>query len=241
MQRARRVSAGRQPADTAKSRGKENLITNERLVEYIHSLEPERSELLEAVRREALAADVPIIRDETAALLKCFIKAFQPHRILEIGTAVGYSALTMAEVMPEDATILTVENYPPRIMKARQNLGSSPCRDRITLREEDAGTVIRELAEEKQCFDFIFMDAAKAQYPVWLPGILTVLRSGGILLSDNILQDGTITESRYQVERRDRTIHTRMREYLFTLKHHPQLDTSIIPIGDGVSFSVKKQ
>lgn len=215
------------------------MITNERLEEYIHSLEPDRSKLLTEIRKEALAAEVPIIRDETAALLKCFITALRPEHILEIGAAVGYSALTMAEVMPEQCDILTVENYPPRIEVASANFKRSPYRDRITLVAEDAGKVIERLTEENRSFSFIFMDAAKAQYPVWLPGILRLMRPGSVLVSDNILQDGSIVESRYQVNRRDRTIHTRMREYLYTLKHHPELETSIIPIGDGVSMSVK--
>jgi predicted O-methyltransferase YrrM len=133
-----------------------------------------------------------------------------------------------------------VENYPPRIEAASANFKRSPYRDRITLVAEDAGKVIERLTEENRSFSFIFMDAAKAQYPVWLPGILRLMRPGSVLVSDNILQDGSIVESRYQVNRRDRTIHTRMREYLYTLKHHPELETSIIPIGDGVSMSVKR-
>lgn len=216
------------------------MITNERLEEYIHSLEPDRSKLLTEIRKEALAAEVPIIRDETVALLKSLITALRPEHILEIGAAVGYSALTMAEVMPRYCDILTVENYPPRIDNALQNFKRSTYQERITLVQDDAGEVIRRLGEEGKWFSFIFMDAAKAQYPVWLPGILKLMKPGSVLVSDNILQDGSIVESRYQVNRRDRTIHTRMREYLHTLKHHPELETSIIPIGDGVSMSVKR-
>jgi len=216
------------------------LIENERLVNYIRSLEPDRSELLDKVRKEALAAEVPIIRDETAALLKCFVTMLRPKRILEIGTAVGYSALTMASVMGEDGEITTVENYAPRVAEAGRNISGSPYRDRIHLIDDDAGKVIRDLAESGRQFDFIFMDAAKGQYINWLPYILRMMPEGAVLFSDNILQDGSIINSRYQVERRDRTIHTRMREYLFELKHNESLETAILTDGDGISVSVKK-
>ncbi len=216
------------------------MITDERLVNYIHSLEPDRSELLETIRQEALAAEVPIIRDETAALLRCFMRMLRPASILEIGAAVGYSALCMEEAAEGQAELLTVESYPPRAAQAGRNFGRSPYSDRITLVEADAGALLRELREKQRQFDFIFMDAAKAQYIVWLPDILQLMHPGSVLVSDNILQDGSIVESRYQVERRDRTIHTRMREYLFRLKHEEQLETSILTVGDGVSISVRK-
>lgn len=216
------------------------MIANERLVNYIHSLEPDRSELLETVRKEALAAEIPIIRDETAALLKCFVMMLRPKRILEIGTAVGYSALIMAEAMPEDAVITTVENYEPRVREATKNITGSSYRDRIRLINDDAGKVIKVMASKGEQFDFIFMDAAKAQYINWLPDIIKMMPEGAVLFSDNILQDGRIIESRYQVERRDRTIHTRMREYLFELKHNVQLETSVLTDGDGISISVKR-
>ena len=216
------------------------MITDERLVNYIHSLEPDRSELLETIRAEALAAEIPIIRDETAALLKCFMRMLRPKRILEIGAAVGYSALCMEEACDGQAELLTVESYPPRIEAATRNFARSPYRDRITLVPGDAGALLRRLVEEEQHFDFIFMDAAKGQYMHWLPQILRLLPSGGVLLSDNVLQDGDIVESRYAVERRNRTIHTRMRDYLYELTHMKEFETSVIPIGDGVALSVKR-
>ncbi len=216
------------------------MIANERLVNYIHSLEPDRSELLENVRKEALAAEIPIIRDETAALLKCFVMMLRPRRILEIGTAVGYSALIMAEAMPEEANIVTVENYQPRVLEASKNISKSIYRDRIRLINDDAGKVIKTMASSGEQFDFIFMDAAKGQYINWLPDIMKMMPDRAVLFSDNILQDGRIIESRYQVERRDRTIHTRMREYLFELKHNDELETAILTDGDGISVSVKR-
>ena len=117
----------------------------------------------------------------------------------------------------------------------------SPYQDRITLVDGDAGELLRRLTEEKQNFDFIFLDAAKAQYPLWFPYLMRLMQPGAVLVSDNILQEGSIIESRYQIARRDRTIHARMREYLYTLKHTDGLETAIVPIGDGISISTRYQ
>ena len=154
-----------------------------------------------------------------------------------MGTAVGYSALLMAQVMPEGAHITTIEKYEPRIPLAREHFREAGMEERITLIEGDAEEVLKQLDGP---FDFIFMDAAKGQYIHWLPRILELMDEGALLFSDNVLQDGDIIESRFAVERRNRTIHSRMREYLYTLTHSDALQTSIIPIGEGVTLSVKK-
>ena len=213
------------------------MIVEERIRDYIHSLEPSQGELCEEIAREALKTDVPIIKKETAALLKTMVAAKQPRAILEVGTAVGYSALLMAGVMPEDCRIITIEKYEPRIPVAKENFRKAGMEQRITLLEGDAEEILQSLDGE---FDFIFMDAAKGQYIHWLPMIMRLMPKGGILFSDNVLQDGNIVQSRYAVERRDRTIHARMREYLYTLKHMEELESSIVPIGDGVAISVRR-
>lgn len=214
------------------------MITDERITAYINSLDSGDGELCDEIAREAAASFVPIIRRETAALLKTMVALKRPERILEVGTAVGYSALLMARVMPAAAHITTIEKFEKRIPIARANFKRAGLEDRITLLEGDAGEILADLSGS---FDFIFMDAAKGQYIRWLPDILRLLTPGGLLMSDNVLQDGTIVESRYAVERRDRTIHVRMREYLHTLKHLDALETTILPIGDGVALSVLKE
>lgn len=214
------------------------MIVRERITDYINSLEPDRSPLLEEIVKKARAGRVPIIRDETAAFLKTMTVLKQPKAILEVGTAVGYSALLMAEVMPSDCRITTIEKYEKRIPEAKENFRLSGESNRITLLEGDAEEILKGLAGP---FDMIFMDAAKGQYLSWLPELLRLMAPGGLLISDNVLQDGDIVESRYAVERRNRTIHTRMRDYLYELKHCDKLETSIIPIGDGVTISVLKQ
>ena len=214
------------------------MITENRLTAYINSLDQGDGELIEQIAETAVKNRVPIIRRETAALLKTMVTLVSPARILEVGTAVGYSALLMASVMPENCRITTIEKYEKRITEAKENFRLAGMEEKITLLEGDAGEILAGLSGS---FDFIFMDAAKGQYINWLPDILRLLRDGGLLMSDNVLQDGTIMESRYAVERRDRTIHERMREYLYTLKHMDEFETSILPVGDGVALSVKNR
>ena len=213
------------------------MIVEERMRTYINSLDMGNTPFLENLEKEALAGRVPIIRKEMQSFLKMFLAATRPMKILEVGTAVGYSALLMSRVMPENCRITTIEKYEKRIPIAKRNFeraGKEPC---ITLLEGDAEEILGTLSGP---YDFIFMDAAKGQYMHWLPQILRLLPSGGVLLSDNVLQDGDIVESRYAVERRNRTIHTRMRDYLYELTHMKEFETSIIPIGDGVALSVKR-
>lgn len=214
------------------------MIVDERTVTYLHSLESSNSILLEEIEEQAKRDYVPIIRKEMESFLRVMILSKKPKRILEVGTAVGYSALIMSEVMPEDCTITTIENYPVRIPIAKENFRRAKKENVISLLEGDAMQILPTL---KGTFDFIFMDAAKGQYIHFFPEIFRLLQVGGILISDNVLQDGELIESRYGIVKRNRTIHSRMREYLYLLKHHEKLETSIVPIGDGIAMSYKKE
>ena len=213
------------------------MIVNDRIRDYLHSLESSQGVLLDTIEKEALEAYVPIIKRETASLLRTMVAALKPARILEIGTAVGYSALLMCQAMPRECHITTIEKYGKRIPVARRNFKKAGEEGRITLLEGDADVLLKEL--EGRSFDLVFMDAAKGQYLHWLPQLLKVMPVGAILISDNVLQDGDIVESRFAVQRRNRTIHSRMREYLHTLKHMEELETAVIPIGDGVTISTR--
>ena len=213
------------------------MIVNDRIRDYLHSLESSQGGLLDTIEKEALEAYVPIIKRETASLLRTMVAALKPARILEIGTAVGYSALLMCQAMPRECHITTIEKYGKRIPVARRNFKKAGEEGRITLLEGDADVLLKEL--EGRSFDLVFMDAAKGQYLHWLPQLLKVMPVGAVLISDNVLQDGDIVESRFAVQRRNRTIHSRMREYLHTLKHMEELETAVIPIGDGVTISTR--
>lgn len=214
------------------------MADDERLITYIRSLESPESPLLEQIEREALDSFVPVIRKETQSFLKVLLLIKKPVRILEVGTAVGFSALLMSEYMPEGGRITTIENYEKRIPIARENFRRAGREEQITLIEGDALEVMKSLAGP---YDLIFMDAAKGQYIHYLPEAVRLLDTGGVLVSDNVLQDGEVIESRFAVERRNRTIHSRMREYLYELKHHDSLLTSILPLGDGIALSVRRE
>jgi predicted O-methyltransferase YrrM len=214
------------------------MTERERIADFIVSLEQGHGDLCDEIEKRAREDRVPVIRAETAAFLKTMTAAVSPKAILEVGTAVGYSALLMAQASSGDCIITTIEKYEKRILKARENFRQAGMEERIILLEGDAGQILAGLTGS---YDLIFMDAAKGQYIHWLPDVLRLLSPGGMLISDNVLQDNTILESRFAVERRDRTIHSRMREYLFQLKNHKDLTTSIIPIGDGVTVSVKNK
>ena len=213
------------------------MIVNERVVAYINSLDCGNSDICNTIEKEAIADEVPIIRKEMGNLLKVLLQLVQPERILEVGTAVGYSSILMSENMPDNCTITTIENYDKRIPVAENNFKRAGKEDVITLIEGDALEVLKTLEGP---YDFIFMDAAKGQYINYLPDIKRVLRKGGLFISDNILQEGEIVESRYAVTRRNRTIHTRIREYVYELTHSEDFVTSIVPIGDGITLSVKQ-
>lgn len=213
------------------------MIVGERITDFINSMNKEDVDWLYAIETGAREREVPIIRKETKEFLKTLLRMKRPKRILEVGTAVGYSALYMKQYIEENATITTIENYPPRIEEASINFENWDKEGQITLLPGDAALVLKELEGP---YDFIFMDAAKGQYIHFLPDIIRLLAKGGILLSDNVLQDGDIIESRYAIKRRNHTIHSRMREYLYVLKNKEEFTTSIIPIGDGVALSVKE-
>lgn len=213
------------------------MIVDERLVTFINSFDTGNTEMLDRIEKEAIETYVPIIRKEMQTFLKTLLAIKKPARILEVGAAVGFSAILMAEYNPVKCEIVTIENYEKRIPIARENFKRTGKEEQITLLEGDAAEVLKEI---KEPFDFIFMDAAKGQYIHFMPEVLRLLKKDGILVSDNVLQDGDIIESRYVVTRRNRTIHKRMRDYLYQLTHHEELVTSILPIGDGITVSVKQ-
>lgn len=213
------------------------MIVDERTVAFINSLDAGNTPFLNEIEKEAKKTNVPIIRTEMQSFMKLLLAMHKPMSILEVGCAIGFSALLMSEYAPAGCKITTIEKYEKRIPIARENFKRAGKEDSITLLEGDAMDWLKKLEEP---YDFIFMDAAKGQYIHFLPDILRLLKPDGILLSDNVLQDGDIIQSRYAVTRRNRTIHTRMRDYLYELKHHPQLETAILPIGDGITLSVRK-
>lgn len=212
------------------------MIVDERIVSYINSLDKGNCEYLNEIEMQAIKEYVPVIRKETQSLLKVLLSIKKPENILEVGTAVGFSTLLMSEYTSDSCKITTIEKYEKRIPIAKDNFVKAGKDNRITLLEGDALEILKSL---KDSYDFIFMDASKGQYINFLPDVLRLLKCGGILISDNVLQDGDVKESRFAVMRRNRTIHSRMREYLYEIQNCSELITTILPVGDGVTISTK--
>ena len=213
------------------------MIVDERMVAFINSFDKGNTPFLDELEKYAKETDVPIIRKEMQTFLRFLLSFSRSMKILEVGTAIGFSALLMSEYAPAGCQITTIEKYEKRIPIARENFKKAGKADCITLLEGDAADILAQL---DGTYDLIFMDAAKGQYIHFMPDIMRLLAPGGLLVSDNVLQDGDVIESRFAVTRRNRTIHSRMREYLFELTHHEQLETCILPVGDGITLSVKR-
>lgn len=211
------------------------MITNLKVLEYLDIISPVNSQTVEEIRSVAKENYIPIIKRDTENLLKFVLKMQNPKSILEIGCAVGYSAIIMLE--NSDADIVTVEKMPERVEEAKKNIKYANLEDRAKIIEGDAGEILESLVNENKKFDFIFMDAAKAQYITWLPTVKALLKDEGIIFSDNCLQEGDLLESSFAIRKRDKTIHKRMRDYIYLLLHDEDLESWIFSIGDGVLLS----
>ena len=219
----------------------------ERTEIFIESLNEGNTEFLDNLEAEANRDNVPIIRKSMQRFLKLMLELKKPKNILEVGTAVGFSAILMAQYSQSDCHITTIEKYEKRIPVAKENFLKSGFNDKITLIEGDAKDILNELLENENGddkfagrYDMIFMDAAKGQYINFLPNAVKLLKKGGVLITDNVLQDDTVIQSKFTVVRRDRTIHKRMREYIRSLMQSDELTTDILQLEDGISVSVNK-
>jgi len=212
------------------------MIIDPRMATFIDSMDPGNPPYLDELEKEAIAGDIPIIRKPLQSFFRFLLRYVKPKSILEVGTAIGFSAILMSEYAPADCKITTIEKYEKRIPVAKENFRRFGKEAQIELLEGDAAEILKELQGP---YDLIFMDAAKGQYLAFLPEVLRLMAPGGLLLSDNVLQDGDVIESRFALERRKRTTHARMREYLYELKHLPGYETVILPVGDGITLTTK--
>ena len=212
------------------------MIIDPRMATFIDSMDPGNPAYLDELEKEALAGEIPIIRKPLQSFFRFLLKYVKPRSILEVGTAIGFSAILMSEYAPADCKITTIEKYEKRIPVAKENFRKYGKDAQIELLEGDAAEILKELSGP---YDLIFMDAAKGQYLAFLPEVLRLMAPGGLLLSDNVLQDGDVIESRFALERRKRTTHARMREYLYELKHLPGYETVILPVGDGITLTAR--
>ncbi len=213
-------------------------ISMQRISSFIKSYISDDEGLLGDIYQLAVADRVPVMRKETRELLKTQLIMKKPKEVLEIGTAVGYSSLFMSKYLDDSGKITTMELDEERVKIARANIDALGKTDVITVLQGDAYETLKTL--QSDAYDFAFVDAAKGQYINYYPDVMRVVKSGGVIISDNVLQDGDVLESHYTVDKRNRTIHDRMREYLYTITHDDKLDTAILSVGDGVAISIKR-
>ena len=211
------------------------MIDEERLSVFLNSFYPGNTPYLEQLEKRCVSSGVPVIRRETQSVLRFLLEMKKPETVLEIGTAVGFSAVFFCTYSA--AAVTTIENWEPRFYAAEETFRSAGVEERVTFLKGDALEILPRL---EGVYDFIFMDAAKGRYRLFWPEIRRLLSQGGILAADNVLQEGELLESRFAVERRARTIHFRMREYLHEVSGDEDFVTTILPAGDGIALTVRK-
>ena len=211
-------------------------LIDENVRKYIQDMLPFFDGKLGLIQKDASENKIPIIPPETARLLAFLVTVSKPKNILEIGCAVGFSASLMAQYMPTDGKVTTIERYPAMIEKAKSNFAFMEAENKVRLLEGDANDILPTLTGS---YDMIFLDAAKGQYIHFLPECIRLLQTGGTLIADNVLQKGTLAADMNEIPRRQRTIHKRLRAFLQAISSTKELQSTIIPIGDGLSVSYK--
>jgi len=216
------------------------MVEHERFESFLESIPDGLPEYLTDFEIENIKENIPIIRKGSQRLIRFMLEMKKPLNILEVGTATGFSTIFMLEFLNKKAKITTIEKMEERAAKAEENFNKFDKNKQITLIKGDATDILSELASKNKTYDFIFMDAAKGQYINFLENIKKLLVSGGILITDNMLQEGRLLDSRYTVVRRDRTIHRRMRKYVNALLTDKEFETMLLESGDGMAVSIKK-
>lgn len=212
-----------------------NTIVQSYVSDYLNTLMPKRTGILARLEKDAAEQQIPIITPEVASLMEVLIKTTNPKHILEVGTAIGYSALLFCLAAGPETHLITIEREPNLIDAARANIDEAGLSNQIKVMPGDATEVLPCLTEP---VDMIFLDGAKGHYTQMLEHCLNLLKPGGLLISDNVLFRGMVASDE-KVKRRKKTIVTRMRTYLETITDHPQLQTSLLPMGDGLAISLK--
>ncbi len=214
-----------------------NAIVTPFVTSYIREKTVQTDDILRGLERYAEENNIPVAKPETARLLSVLTKLARPERVLEVGCAIGYSAITMAKGMGADGKIITLEHDANMVRLARENIEKAGLKDIINVVEADAKDYLSYI-DEDEIFDMIFLDGPKAHYLYMLDDAVRLLKKGGLLVSDNILFKGMTADDGH-FARRKVTIINRLREYIDALMKHPQLETSILSQGDGITLSVK--
>lgn len=211
-------------------------LVEDYIAEYIENMLTDCPGKLGELQRKAYEEGLPIIPKDVVKLLGFILGIKKPKAILEIGMAVGFSASFMSQFLPEDGYIKTIDRYPVMIERARKNFKKFGLENKITILEGNANDILPDMEEQ---FDFVFMDAAKGQYITILPDVLRLTKKGGIIMADDILQEGRVAQEYTEIPRRQRTIHKRLNEFLYEITHNEKLRTTVLTVGDGVALIEK--
>ena len=212
-------------------------VVKEEIVSFMRERQAPVTDALKELEEFARRENIPIIPHETVAFFRLFLQTMQPKSILEIGTAIGFSALLMAEQVP-DAKIMTIDRNEEMIGFAKENFARFDQRKQITLLEGDAVDLLEHI---EQRFDLIFMDSAKSKYIVFLPEVLKRLEVGGVVILDDIFQGGDVARDSMEVRRGQRTIYRGLQSLFDATLDHPGLTASLIPLGDGILMIRKNE
>lgn len=212
-----------------------SLIENY-LEEYINFLQPLLPNKLGELQKKAYEQNIPIITNDVVKLISILLSIKKPTNILEIGTAVGFSASLMSEFLPPEGKLITIERNPIMIKKAKENFEKLGLTKKITLLEGNANEILKNIKEK---FDVVFMDGGKGQYINILPDVYRLLKIDGLIIVDDILQDGNVAKKRQEIERRQRTIHKRLNDFLWEITNNDGLKTSLLTIDNGVALCYK--
>lgn len=212
-------------------------VVKPELVDYLRTAQKALPGELGAIEREANEKGVPIIPHETVVFMQFLLGQLRPNEILEIGCAIGFSSSLMAEYVGETGHVTTIDRFDVMIEKAKQTYKRLGNEEKVTLLEGEAAEILGEL---KGPYDFIFMDSAKSKYIEFLPDCLRLLKKGGVLMVDDIFQGATILDAIEDVPRNRRTIHRKLKLFLETINNHPDLTTSLVPLGDGIALITKE-
>ena len=216
------------------------MVEHERFESFLESIPDRLPEHIIRLEIDNIRENIPIIRKGSQRIIRFMLEMKKPVDILEVGTATGFSAIFMLEFLSKNAKITTIEKMEERAAKAEENFKKFDKNKQITLVKGDATDILTQLVSKGHTYDFIFMDAAKGQYINFFADVKKLLKCGGMLITDNMLQEGRLLDSRYTVVRRDRTIHSRMREYVNVLLTDKEFEAMLLESGDGMAVSIKK-
>lgn len=212
-------------------------VVKQEVVDFIRYEQKPLPGLLGEIERTAYENNVPIIPHETVVFLQFLLGQIKPRAVLEIGTAIGFSSSLMSQYVGEDGHVTTIDRYDVMIKKARENYEKLGLTERVTLLEGDAADVLPTLTGP---YDFIFMDSAKSKYIEFLPECLRLVPKGGVIMIDDVLQGGTVTHPREAIPKNQRTIHRKLNLLFEKVLNHPDLTSSIVPLGDGILLITKE-